>query len=195
MLFKKGQTPWNKNKIGVYSKIALAKMRKAKIGKPLSKNHREKIGLSLLGNKNTLGYVPSVKTREKLSKSLKKAFSINPIPKEIRRKVGEAQKGEKHHNWKGGLTPKNKQIRESIEMKEWRTMVFGRDSFACQMCFAKGVYLNAHHLKSFSKYPELRFEVSNGITLCQKCHDKTKGKEEEIAPLLQTLVLNQMKVR
>src|ERR1035437_1925540 len=28
--------------------------------------------------------------------------------------------GYKHHNWKGGITPKNKALRESIECKNWR---------------------------------------------------------------------------
>jgi 5-methylcytosine-specific restriction endonuclease McrA len=109
----------------------------------------------------------------------------------FRKKMSEVHKGKKHHNWRGGITPINQQIRHSFEANEWRTMVFGRDGFACQMCFRKGGYLNAHHIKPFAKYPELRFEIDNGITLCEECHNKTKWKEEEFAPMLETLVLNQ----
>ena len=81
--------------------------------------------------------------------------------------------GEKNVNWKGGISPENVKIRNSIEMREWRNKVFKRDKYACQVCGKIGGKLNVHHLKSFSKYPELRFDVKNGITLCEKCHSKT----------------------
>ena len=40
----------------------------------------------------------------------------------------------------------------------------------------KGGKLNAHHLKSWALFPELRFEISNGITLCVICHRKEHKK-------------------
>ena len=54
--------------------------------------------------------------------------------------------------------------------KLWRKEVFQRDYYTCLICGEKGGELNAHHIKSFKDFPELRFEVDNGVTLCLECH-------------------------
>lgn len=82
-----------------------------------------------------------------------------------------------HWNYKGGITPKNKAIRNSKEMAFWRSDVFERDKFTCQKCFIIGGELNAHHIKSFAKYSELRFDINNGITLCRACHIEVHKKQ------------------
>jgi hypothetical protein len=52
---------------------------------------------------------------------------------------------------------------------EWRKAVFKRDNF--QRCGKRGGVLQAHHIKSWAKFPELRFDVANGKTLCESpCH-------------------------
>ena len=86
-------------------------------------------------------------------------------------------KGKDNPNWQGGITPKSIAIRMSIEYRLWREAVFARDNWTCETCKEKGGRLNAHHIKSFSKFPELRFAIDNGQTLCRKCHRKIhKGK-------------------
>lgn len=67
-------------------------------------------------------------------------------------------------------------IRNSKEYSEWRKNVFERDDYTCQMCGKKGGTLNAHHIKSFKKYPKLRLKLSNGVTLCDECHRKLHKK-------------------
>lgn len=81
--------------------------------------------------------------------------------------------GEKNPNWKGGVTKINERIRKSIEYKQWRTSVFERDNYTCQECGERGKVLNADHIKPFAYFPELRFDINNGRTLCAGCHKAT----------------------
>lgn len=87
-------------------------------------------------------------------------------------------RGKNHHFWKGGVTPINERIRKSKEYKIWRTAVFERDNYTCIWCgsrsgYGKAIELNADHIKPFSLFPELRFAIDNGRTLCKSCHKKT----------------------
>lgn len=54
--------------------------------------------------------------------------------------------------------------------KKWKKDVYRYDNYTCWICGEKGGKLNAHHLKSWAKYPKLRYKISNGVTLCKFCH-------------------------
>ena len=61
---------------------------------------------------------------------------------------------------------------------KWRTAVFVRDDYTCRNCGVIGTTLHAHHIKHWSKCPELRYTVSNGVTLCFSCHaERHPGSE------------------
>lgn len=81
--------------------------------------------------------------------------------------------GDKCHFWKGGITNENMLIRKSSAYSRWRQNVFIRDNFTCILCKKKGGRLNADHIMPFSTYPDLRFDINNGRTLCRSCHLKT----------------------
>lgn len=68
--------------------------------------------------------------------------------------------------------------RHSSEYNAWRKAVFDRDDYTCQRCKIRGGRLNAHHMKEYSKYPQLRYDIRNGITLCEKCHKEVHKREK-----------------
>lgn len=134
------------------------KLSEALKGKRFSENHRKKLSESHQGIKL------SEKAKQKLRDFMTGKF------------------GKDATNWKGGISTTNNLIRNSLDYKEWRIMVFGRDNYTCQECGnkngnGKDIYLEAHHIKSFAEYLELRFEISNGITLCEDCH-KIENKKQ-----------------
>jgi hypothetical protein len=88
-----------------------------------------------------------------------------------------AMRGPANVRWKGGVTPVFHAIRCSPEYKAWRVAVFARDGYSCQRCGdARGGNLHAHHVKPFATHPELRFDVANGLTLCELCHEAEHRK-------------------
>jgi hypothetical protein len=99
---------------------------------------------------------------------------------EVREKIRNntpVKRGSGHPMWKGGITPINALLRHLPKYRAWREKVFARDNYTCQMCLDRGGRLEANHIKRFVDFPEIRHEVTNGITLCVSCHNKTKGKE------------------
>ena len=77
--------------------------------------------------------------------------------------------GEKHYNWKGGITSENVKLRQVFK-EHIQKQVFQRDDFTCQICSVRGGYLQVDHIKSWKDYPELRFDLDNCRTLCMACH-------------------------
>ena len=71
-------------------------------------------------------------------------------------------------------TTENERLRKSTKYKEWRLKVFQRDGFRCTKCNSNK-NLHPHHLKQFSRFKELRFDINNGQTLCSICHGKIHG--------------------
>lgn len=88
-------------------------------------------------------------------------------------KMRDSISGPRHWNWQGGKTKESIKLRNSWEYKQWRTAVYQRDNYTCTTCGKKHCYLNADHIKTWAHYPELRFNVNNGRTLCVDCHYKT----------------------
>jgi hypothetical protein len=89
------------------------------------------------------------------------------------------KKGKLSNRWKGGVTPLSKLVRHTIEYKEWRTTVYERDDYTCQnenckFCDNKrGAILHPHHIKPICNFPDLVFDIKNGVTYCKDFHLKS----------------------
>jgi Pyruvate/2-oxoacid:ferredoxin oxidoreductase delta subunit len=94
------------------------------------------------------------------------------------KKIAESRKrngsltGEKHWNWKGGISDEMKALRKTPKYDEWRFAVYKRDHYTCQYCkkHCASNDIIAHHLEDFRYHKELRYDVNNGVTLCRGCH-------------------------
>lgn len=101
--------------------------------------------------------------------------------------------GEENSNYKGGISPVYNLIRSSVKYSEWRVLIFQRDFFICQACKKNSEGdLNAHHIKLFHQILEENeiktieqalqcdelWDISNGITLCEDCHNQIHNKEK-----------------
>jgi hypothetical protein len=100
---------------------------------------------------------------------------------EVKKKMSEAHvaldvRGERNPNWKGGRGQEHQRLRKTKKYFDWRTAVFTRDGFRCVICKVQGSRKNpieADHIKPFAYFPEYRFDISNGQTLCIPCHKET----------------------
>lgn len=164
----------------------IAKKRKELLGYVISPETRKKMVESRIKN----GYGHSVETRRKMSLA-KKGKPKKPFTEEHKKNISKGKmgksnfkiKGDKCWLWKGGISPENRKIRNSLEMKIWRRAVFERDNFMCIWGGKEhGNELQADHIKPFYLYPELRFAIDNGRTLCKKCHltTETWGRPKNI---------------
>jgi hypothetical protein len=107
--------------------------------------------INSLGNKRSLGKPSSRKGKKMLDK-----------------------RGINHPNWKGGKGGERHMAMGQIEYILWRTAVLVRDNYTCQMCLKRGSQdIEVDHIKPWALYPELRYAIDNGRTLCVPCHRST----------------------
>lgn len=97
------------------------------------------------------------------------------ISRSMRGKTGPANR-----NWKGGKTAESLRLRGSIEYREWKQAALILRGNKCQDCGVENgfickccgthIVLHVHHVQSFAKVPERRFDPTNSEVLCPGCH-------------------------
>ncbi len=168
-------------------------------------------------NKYWLGRKHSEETKKKISESLRGRFmGENNVSKrlEVRQKISKrlsgrkcpwtternlknnpAKKGKENYQWIEDRT-KLKSLsrgkeRRSYRYSEWRDRVKARDDNKCKIgnndCKGR---IEVHHILGFKEYPELRYEINNGITLCHFHHPRKREEEKNLSPYFQKLINN-----
>ena len=135
-----------------------------------SPEHREKIRLTRLKKKK---YYYCKSCGKEISKGHKICKSCYNQILSKKDKIGI-----KNPNYKHGLCAK---------WNKWATDVKKRDNYTCQLCGiqiigtgTKRRNIHAHHIKPRNDYPELQYDINNGITLCRKCHFKTERYSDNL---------------
>jgi predicted HNH restriction endonuclease len=106
------------------------------------------------------------------------ASPMKGVPRalEVRKKISEAvrktaRRGSDANGYIDGKGLERRGERNSDKAKRWRYDVMARDGWICVHCGDdSGGNLNAHHVLSWARHPEKRFDVDNGKTLCEPCH-------------------------
>ena len=118
---------------------------------------------------------------------------------EHRKAISKALEGKGHFYGKyGSLHPRwiadrsqlaKKQERNDMAYQEWRKQVWIRDNYKCKIsnpdCNGR---IEAHHILGWTEYPELRYQINNGITLCHAHHPRKRAEEKLLIPEFQRLV-------
>jgi hypothetical protein len=130
--------------------------------------------------------------RENISKA-RKGFKMS---EEQKIKLRERMGGENHWRWMEDRSQlKIQDDRRSSAVNEWRRQVYERDGWKCRIsnkeCCGR---LEAHHILNWEDFPELRYEVNNGVTLCHVHHPRGREKEKMLSPYLQNLLINETKI-
>lgn len=127
------------------------------------------------GNYNQIRYraehLEEVKLKDKNRAKLK-LLTLTAIKKE------ELKNQKAHYQRSFNKTPRGKFLKRQRLMNKdepkWRLLLWSddvrqRDHYQCMNCDSL-VRIEAHHVKNKAQYPELMFDLDNGVSLCYDCH-------------------------
>ena len=187
MLFAKGNIPWTKGRV-----------RPPEVKRKISEGNKGRVawnkgmrGLGSGSENNFYGKKHSEETKRKMSESAKKKFAR--MSEKERKNYGRGWRGKfgpLHIRYKSDRTTLRRENRHNdLAYKGWRRDVYRRDRYECRIdngdCSGR---IEAHHILSWREFLEVRYNVSNGITLCRFHHPRVRKEEKLLIPAFQGLV-------
>lgn len=176
--------------------------------KPFTEEHKVKLSESNKG-KHFIKHTEETKLKIKQKRALQgnptlgKHWKLSPEVLEKRKgrkwnesqrlKIPESLRGEKNWKWILDRTKLKRYLgskeRGSPAYHYWRKQVWTRDNWKCKIenesCNGR---IEAHHILSWKDYPELRYNINNGITLCHAHHPRKRAEEKRLSPYFMELV-------
>lgn len=141
---------------------------------------------SVKGTNHRAGYSHKAESKVKAALANKAFWDAHPSAAQAR---GALVRGEKHPQWKGGVSCLNSSIRRMSENRKWMDAVKTRDG-KCIECGALEL-LESHHQEPLAnmvvrlgircrddarKHAAVLWDLSNGKTLCIPCHYAAHGR-------------------
>lgn len=84
--------------------------------------------------------------------------------------------GSGHHNYNPLLTEDERIFGRNIShnngftYNNWRKSIYEKYNYSCDICLKSHCKINAHHLDGYHWCKERRFDITNGVALCEDCH-------------------------
>ena len=150
-----------------------------------TKGHKIRLGMKNEASSNEknrvahLGRKYSLEHRKSISESLKGVAYLCD------------KRGELHPRWikNRTLLKDDHRDRGGQLHREWSGSVKNRDGWKCRInnenCNGR---VEAHHILGWTEYPELRYQINNGITLCHAHHPRKRAEEKLLIPEFQRLI-------
>jgi hypothetical protein len=175
--FEKGHIPWNKGLVGVQSST-----RKGKSCRKHTNEEKRKISLAIRKEKhpNWKGGKPKCLICGKILSG----YNNKRCTKH------KGLRGRDNYRWISDRTKVKLDTERGGPLhKQWSKVVKDRDGWKCRIanedCEGKVI---AHHILSWTLFPELRYEINNGITLCHAHHPRKRKEEKLLVPVFNRLL-------
>ncbi len=110
---------------------------------------------------------------------------------EFKQYMSEILSGSKSVHWieDRNTLKKNREKAYDYAYKDWMKQVKNRDEWKCKIsdenCEGS---LESHHILNWIDFPELRYQINNGITLCHAHHPRKRAEEKRLIPTFQELM-------